>query len=499
VQLRGRIVVYITLVITAGAVIAGYCFWRYPIGGDWSDWLLIGAFAAMTLLTDRYRLQIAPRTNIHLDTIPLFAAVLIFDPAEAVLIAAVGRFFGRLGPRIVPLEHGFNLMQTVVYVGAGALLLNAFAPTPWMPGGLASWLGLLVTVLVMYSLNALLVMGIVALHARTSPIALWRASQPLETIVQGVMYCLGLLTALVVVPHNWAVLLIALPTIAVFITLDRTLKMEAQQRKLSEENAAQAADLRKQATALREAYAVLEDALDAKNQMLQNVSHELRTPLVPITGFAEALREGLCGDLTAEQLTAVDHIFRHATHMAQMVNDLLALQTLDRQHLQLAEVKVADLLQDCITTFSRRAASVGIELRSECAADVPPLRGDAMRLEEVISNLLDNAIKFSPYGGEIVLKAVGLDDKSVQISVSDQGIGIPAEELPKIYRRFYQVDGSSTRKFGGQGMGLAIAKRIVEIHGGKITATSQVGKGSTFYVVLPTELVADAPAAVSFD
>jgi signal transduction histidine kinase len=162
-------------------------------------------------------------------------------------------------------------------------------------------------------------------------------------------------------------------------------------------------------------------------------------------------------------------------------------------------VKISQIFEHCISAFTRRAAGVGIDLKSECATDLPTLRGDAMRLEELVSNLVDNAIKFSPNGGEVLLKAVRVDDKTVQISVSDHGIGIPAEELPKIYRRFYQVDGSSTRKFGGQGIGLAIAKRIVEIHGGTIRVESQVGQGSTFYVTLPMEGTSDTPPPVSFD
>lgn len=499
-RLSRPVLIYITLVVSLGIGIAAYILWRYPIGGDLTFWLLFAGFTLLAILGDRYGLHFARGEQIHVDTIPLFASVLVFNPAVALLIAALGRILGRIDQwltgRLPLVEWLFNLGQTLVYVGVSALLLDAFTTVPWQPAGLVAWIGLLVSAVTMFLLNTSIVTGIVSLQSGASFLRLWLKSTPSGLLEHSVMFGFGLLTVVVVAPHPWGLALIALPSVAVFVTLQRTLRMEAQQTELAQENAALATDLSKQAEQLREAYTILEDALDAKNQMVQNVSHELRTPLVSISGYTEALEEGLYGDLSSDQLDALDIISRNTKTMIRLVNDLLSLQALDRSQLDLDEVSLSAMLHYCASSFAQRVEKTGISLLVEPELDLPAIRADQVRLEQVVCNLLDNAIKFSPDGGQVTLRAARLDDGKVQISVADQGIGIPEEELPRIYRRFYQVDSSRTRRFGGQGLGLAITKRIVELHGGNIRAESQVGKGTTFHVTLPRQITeAATPSA----
>jgi signal transduction histidine kinase len=490
------VLIYVASVLACGLALLAFTLWQFPLNTDLIHWILFGALAFLVALTDRYGLHLTEGTHVHVDGIPLLASVLLFNPAQAMLIAGAGRVLGRIDRRQQAAERAFNLGQTLLYVGGGVLIRSAFTPTPWRPGDWLSWAGLVLTMLVMYVLNTGIVAGIVGFQHRVSILTAWASAAPLDLMEQSVSFGLGLLTALVVVPYPWALLLMTLPSVAIFVTLDRTLKMEAQQKRLAETNAELAAHLSKQAEQLRDAYAVLEDALDAKNQMLQNVSHELRTPMVSVSGYTEALRDGLYGEMTEKQLGALEIISRNTERMIRLVNDLLSLQALDRGQLEMTEIDLTDVLRNCLVTFDERAREVGIDLEAECATNVPFLRADAERLEQALSNLIDNAIKFSPNGGEVLLRAELIDSETVQIAVSDQGIGISEADLPNIYQRFYQVDGSYTRKYGGQGLGLAITKRIIELHGGLIRAESELGHGTVFYITLPVSEVvpAETPA-----
>jgi signal transduction histidine kinase len=483
------VTVYIIWILVLGLALTAYSLLRYPLGGDIMEWVLAVAFTVLVILAKNHGLHLMVGTRIDVDTIPLFATVLVFNPGMAMLIALVGFLASRLRQRPT-WEAMFNLGEILLYVGAGSYALHVFTATPWVPTTWQAWVGVLATVIVMYLVNTGLIAGIVSLTNHINFFRFWISSVPVDLLEQSVMYAFGWLTALVVVPYPWGLVLLAVPSVAVFLTLDRTLQTEARHKQLAEQNAGLAAHLSEQAEQLREAYAVLEDAMDAKNQMLQNVSHELRTPLVSIYGYTEALQEGLYGDVSTNQLSALDIIYRNTQQMIRLVNDLLALQTLDRSQLQVSDVYLSDLFQQAGATFAPRAEAANIDLQIECDDRIPMLHADAPRLEQVIGNLVDNAIKFSPNGGNVLLKAKSLDQFTLELMVADQGIGIPKEELPRIYRRFYQVDGSSTRKYGGQGLGLAIAKRIVELHGGGIRAESEVGTGTTFYLTLPVSVPA---------
>ncbi len=494
------ILIYVSAVAALGVALLAYSLWRYPLTGDLTRWLLFGGFTILMSLSDRYGLQFRLGTRVHVDTIPLFAGVLLFNPLLAMLIGGLGRALGRVRRGADLLERTFNIGQTLLYTGVSALLLRVLAPeAPWLPGGWPSWAGVIGAAAAMFFLNSGMVAGAVSLQTRGSFWRIWVGATPAMLVEYGIMYAYALMTALLVAPHPWALVLVVVSSVVIFLVLDRSLRMEALQKKLADENAALAVDLSKQAGQLREAYVVIDDALDAKNRMVQNVSHELRTPLVSILGYSEALQEGISGDLTTDQLSLVEPIIRNAKAMNRVVNDLISLQALDRRQLQLSELALCDLLQGCLANFDQRAQAARIDLRLECSDDLPLLHADGAQLEQAFDHLLDNAIKFSPNGGPVTMRATRTVSGGVEITVSDRGIGIPAEALPRIYRRFYQVDGSRTRRFGGQGLGLAIVKRIVELHGGSIRAESQVGVGTTFFVTLPVEIVPEETRTASLD
>ncbi|NOZ28669.1 MAG: PAS domain S-box protein [Chloroflexi bacterium] len=229
----------------------------------------------------------------------------------------------------------------------------------------------------------------------------------------------------------------------------------------------------------------LQEAVRAKDEMIQNVSHELRTPLTMIRGYTELMREKRLGPLTPQQEEAVEALFRNAERLHFMVHRLLTLQTLDPNAFEQIDISPTEWLERTAKSWQPRAREAGIQIVLDIPPDLPTIRGAPDLLNQVMDNLLDNAIKFSPSGGEVRVSA-WREGSELIVAVSDQGIGIPSDKLEKIFERFYQVDGSSTRRFGGMGIGLTLCREIIEGQGGRIWAESAgEGMGSTIYFTLP--------------
>ena len=223
----------------------------------------------------------------------------------------------------------------------------------------------------------------------------------------------------------------------------------------------------------------------SQRDFVANVSHELKTPLTSIQGFAQSILDGTA-DTRASQQQAAQVIFNEANRMHSMVLDLLDLARLDAgtADLKMAAVDIPALLRGVAERFMPQAAAASVTLTVQ-VDELPQLIGDGDRLAQVFNNLVDNALKFTPAGGQVVLRA-GLQDGDMLVAVTDSGAGIPPEALARIFDRFYQVDPS--RRGGeqhGSGLGLAIASEIVQAHGGTIEAASQVGQGTVFRVRLP--------------
>jgi two-component system phosphate regulon sensor histidine kinase PhoR len=220
-----------------------------------------------------------------------------------------------------------------------------------------------------------------------------------------------------------------------------------------------------------------------RRDFVSNLSHELRTPLASLKALAETLQDGALEDPPAAR-RFVDQIQIEVDALSQMVNELLELSKIEsgRFSLERTAVAASDLLDSAAGRMQLQAERAGLDLRVECASDLPRVQVDSQRLEQVLVNLIHNAVKFTRPGGEIVLLA-DAEDQSIRFAVRDSGVGIPEDEVPRIFERFYRVDKS--RAGNGTGLGLSIAKHIVEAHGGKIWAESAEGKGSTFYFTIP--------------
>ena len=218
---------------------------------------------------------------------------------------------------------------------------------------------------------------------------------------------------------------------------------------------------------------------------VSNVSHELRTPLTCIKGYAETLLEGALDDkdLARRWLTV---IHEEAQRQERLINDLLDLSMIEAHQVELhfEEVDLVALLQHAADVLRPHGKRTGVTIDVQVPKKMPSWRADEDRLSQVVLNLIDNAIKYSPKDGKVLVRLQVKKEKAI-IEVTDYGTGIPADELPRIFERFYRVEKGSAARFGGRGLGLSIAHHIVEAHGGELQVDSILGKGSTFRLILP--------------
>ncbi len=230
----------------------------------------------------------------------------------------------------------------------------------------------------------------------------------------------------------------------------------------------------------------LEAASQHKSEFLANMSHELRTPLNAIIGFSEVLLERMFGEVNEKQTEYLQDILSSGQHLLSLINDILDLSKVEagRMELALAPFDLPQALENAVTLVKERAARHGIALDRKTDPRLGELVGDERKIKQVLLNLLSNAVKFTPERGQITLKAV-FADGSVEISVSDTGIGIAPEDQGAIFEEFRQVGGDDARKREGTGLGLTLAKKFIEMHGGRIWVESEVGRGSTFTFTLP--------------
>lgn len=222
-----------------------------------------------------------------------------------------------------------------------------------------------------------------------------------------------------------------------------------------------------------------------RTEFVANVSHELRTPLTSIRGFLETLLDGAVEDpLTARRFLEIMAV--ETNRLTRLIDDLLHLSRLEdrRTVLRRERVDMATVVGRVVDIFQTGAREKGLELGVEVEAHLPPVSGDPDMLAQVLVNLVDNAVKYTPEGGRITIRA-GVVGGRLRVSVADTGVGIPEESLSRVFERFYRVDKARAREQGGTGLGLAIVKHIVEAHGGRVWAESEVGRGSTFTFELP--------------
>jgi PAS domain S-box-containing protein len=241
-------------------------------------------------------------------------------------------------------------------------------------------------------------------------------------------------------------------------------------------------------------------AEEVRERFLSNITHELRTPLTSIEGYSDLLLSGKIGELNVKHRKCVEVIAEDSDRLRGLIDNTLDLMAMDagRFDMDISEVSIPRIVDDIIFSLKIELEKKGITLFRKLPPNLGLVKGDAGKLQQLFSNLLMNAIKFTPEGGRIEVRSES-DDEFTVIEVSDTGIGISSEDLPNVFDRFYQADSSSTKKLRGIGLGLAICREIVEAHGGEIEAESHIGKGSVFRVTLPsnTEVSNDEEESIS--
>jgi signal transduction histidine kinase len=248
-------------------------------------------------------------------------------------------------------------------------------------------------------------------------------------------------------------------------------------------------------TEIQEKSHQLEVASQHKSQFLANMSHELRTPLNAIIGYTEMMADGLYGEVGEKAQGVLERVQNNGRHLLGLINDVLDLSKIEAGQLTLTveDYSVVDMVATVLSATESLARTKGLALRSAVAPGLPTGNGDPRRLTQVLLNLVGNAIKFTD-AGSVEVRAVQAGGR-FEFAVVDSGFGIAPEDQARIFDEFQQVDNSSTRKKGGTGLGLSISRKIVELHGGRITVESEVGKGSTFKVIVPINAAAAKDAA----
>ncbi|MFL5942521.1 MAG: ATP-binding protein [Gaiellaceae bacterium] len=236
---------------------------------------------------------------------------------------------------------------------------------------------------------------------------------------------------------------------------------------------------------LQRVYGELETASRHKSEFLANMSHELRTPLNAILGFSQVLQKKLFGELNSKQEEYVEDIRSSGNHLLSLINDVLDLSKVEagQVELEVAPFSLREAVERGVVMVRERASKNGVALTSEIEPEVQVITGDERRIRQILFNLLSNAVKFTPAGGRVSVTAACVDGE-IQLAVSDTGPGIAPEDLDRIFEEFQQTDVGA-RQQEGTGLGLALSRRLVELHGGRIWVESEVGAGSRFVFTLP--------------
>jgi signal transduction histidine kinase len=254
-----------------------------------------------------------------------------------------------------------------------------------------------------------------------------------------------------------------------------------------DELGALAANVNRMNDELSRLYKELETASRQKSEFLANMSHELRTPLNAIIGFSQVLRERMVGDLNEKQEEYLDDVVSSGNHLLSLINDVLDLSKVEagQVELEIAPFSLREALERGIVMVRERARKDGVQVTLAADPQADVVKGDERRIRQVIFNLLSNAVKFTPAGGAVDVRAAQVDG-GVRVSVADTGPGLAPEDHERIFEEFQQADlGTAQRE--GTGLGLALSKNLIELHGGRIWVESELGKGSTFTFALPLE------------
>ena len=444
----------------------------------------------------------------------VLVAVAVLGPLEAILVALIGLtgVLVRPGRPLHPLRTAFNLGAVTV---ASAVAAWSYLETGGTVGGSlwTTFAPLAAATAAYFLVNTGLVTVAIAFQQRTPVLEVWRESFQWTAVAYftGLTLAAAMLAAL----QSWGIWVLALAIPPCWLLLAfykahreaiqeherRVLEVEALNAELEQKVIERTHEL---ATALEgleaanrmlsSANHALTEASRSKSEFLANVSHELRTPLNSVIGFSELMTDPNFGELSPRQREFLSDIRDSGEHLLALINDILDLSKIEAGKLEVhrQDADVAELVADSVSMLRPQAGKKRLQLETRCELSVPA-RVDPRLVRQVLVNLLSNAVKFTPEGGRVET-AARFEGNDLVLSVADSGIGIPEEDQERIFQEFYQVDGSYSRKYQGTGLGLALVRRMVSLHGGTVTVSSRVGQGARFQCVFPDAKSAGAVA-----
>lgn len=460
--------VYVAAVIAAGLVAGGALVAPVALPQPWLFAFLLVTACVTSAWKVNLPITLASGSTLSVSYAADLTALLLLGSPAAIIIAAASSFTQctvNVKQRYPVYRTAFSVAAAVVTIAVTGLVYRALGGTTG-PFDVAALMKPLVgAVVTLFCVNTALVAGAIALSTGRSPWQVWRQDFLWSSTSFMVAGGAGALAAVIIERgEHWKALLMLAPLYLIYRTYQVFVaRLEEQKRHVAE----------------------LAEADRLKDQFLATVSHELRTPMNAILGWADMLRHGALPESRRER--ACEAIFNNATRQARLIDELLDMARLMAGKLQLqrTDVHPHDLIDAALEIVQISAEAKRIHIEVDADPSLGPIRGDGPRLQQVLWNLLANAVKFTPEGGTVRLHARRAGS-GVEFVVSDSGIGITRDFLPAVFEPFRQADGSPTREHDGLGLGLAIVKQLVHAHDGTIDVESAgEGCGSTFTVRLP--------------
>lgn len=436
-----------------------------------SSIFLEAAFVGLVCIAGLYPIHVAPKTKVSVTSAAIFAAVLLFDPLVAVVVAGAGV----LGTQFLIKKKSwpnrvFTVAQAILFTAAAGMVYPAVGALH-QTSDLASAFGVLCAVaaaLAMYMVNSIAVSLAAGLQLHKSPVAIWVKGNKQSAVQEIALISIGLAAAIIVQQAPWAMVLMLVPVVVIYYSFAHMAALNTKvENQLAELKATQAQ--------------LVESARMASiGTMVAGVAHQINNPMFVIRGRAETLCEDADEHLkTPAARKAVQVIFEMADRVSRIVNSLMPNSQVSEDGLAMSDIN--EVLRNTLLLLEPKLLKGRVEVSTTLAERLPPCTGDACELQEMLINLVDNACNAMPQGGKLTL-STSETDSGIAIRVADTGSGISPENLPNLFSPFF-----TTRKgSGGVGLGLYVTKHIAEKYGGNITVDSRVDEGTVFKMTLPS-------------
>ncbi len=460
--------IYLTLVISAGVAFYIYLVLQEPIALSFRPLALAAILTIFIALAEIYPIPLSAKTKVQISTAPIFAVLLLFKPLLAVSAVIIGLVISQIALKRPWFDFLFDCAELGLATGIAGLIYHhlVFPPAFFLSSSPKVVMAPFAAAATLYSLNAGFVFLAAGLQLNQSPLKLWRQTVKEELPQEIALFVFGFFGALAIWQVPWTVALFPIPMLIIYRSFSRLVSLN---RKITE----QMEELKRTRAQL-----IRSDKMASIGTLSTGVAHQINNPLFVILGRTEELLaeegRGFEPAKVKEYLKIIHEMAKRISHVVQSLLDFSRTTT------RFAPVNINQALDNVLTLMQTKLEKSNIKVIKEYAGELPPVLGNFAQIQEVFTNLILNASEAMPYGGELKL-STGTNNSFVETKISDNGIGIPPEHLDKIFEPFF-----TTKDGGGIGLGLFIARDIVEKHQGFIKVKSEEGKGTTFTILLPS-------------